>query len=103
MICRPKYRRQGLVDVVTERLKQIIQATTPELKAVHLLCDFVSQFSIHRLARQLEGRSCRWLRQEFSYLRSCWSTLWINSYVVSPVGGAPWAVIKGYIENPRNV
>ena len=110
----PKYRRQVLVSGVDERLKQIIRQTAAELQAevielevmpdhVHLLCEVDPQFGIHRLVRHLKGRSSRLLRQEFAWLRSRLPTLWTNSYFVASVGGAPWAVIKQYIENQKSV
>jgi putative transposase len=64
---------------------------------VHLLVEVDPQYGIHRLVRQIKGRSSRLLRQEFPPLRSRLPTLWTNSYFVSTVGGAPLEVIKQYI------
>jgi putative transposase len=36
-------------------------------------------------------------------LKSRLPTLWTNSYFVRPVGGAPLAVIKQYVENQKHV
>ena len=110
----PKYRRKVLVQQVATRLKAILrevavehQATVLELEImpdhVHLLCEVDPQYGIHRLVRQMKGRSSRFLRQEFPTLRSRLPTLWTNSYFVSSCGGAPLAVIKQYIENQKNV
>ena len=110
----PKYRRSVLVNGVDKRLKEIIQQSAAEFQAtvieleimpdhVHLLCEVDPQVGVHRLVRNLQGRSSRLLRQEFPWLRSRLPTLWTHSYFVSTVGGAPLSIIKQYIENQKNV
>ena len=110
----PKYRRKVLVNGVDERLKEIIRQVADERQAeiiemevmpdhVHLLVEVDPQYGIHRLIRMMKGRSSRFLRQEFPWLKSRLPTLWTNSYFVSTVGGAPLAVIKQYIENQKYV
>jgi putative transposase len=110
----PKYRRAVLIDGVDTRLKTIIQDICTEFSAellqlevmpdhVHLLVEVNPQYGIHRLVRQLKGRSSRLLRQEYPWLRSRLPTLWTNAYFVSTVGGAPLEVIKQYIEQQRRV
>ncbi|NMP24099.1 IS200/IS605 family transposase [Sulfobacillus harzensis] len=110
----PKYRRRVLVGGVDERLKDIIHQVAQEHDAeviemevmpdhVHLLIEVDPQYGIHKLVKQLKGRSSRLLRQEFPWLTSRLPSLWTNSYFVSTVGGAPLAVIKQYIENQKSV
>lgn len=110
----PKYRRRVLVRGVDERLKDIIHQVAQEHDAeviemevmpdhVHLLVEVDPQYGIHKLAKQLKGRSSRLLRQEFPWLTSRLPSLWTNSYFVSTVGGAPLAVITQYIENQKSV
>jgi putative transposase len=119
----PKYRRKVLVNGVDKRLKEILRQTAAEFQAtvmelevmpdhtctgskrrcVHLLCEVDPQFGVHRLVRYLKGRSWRLLRQEFPWLRSRLPTLWTHSYFLSTVGGAPWSVIKQYIEQQKDV
>jgi putative transposase len=110
----PKYRRPVLVRGVDVRLKKIIREVVSERRAeiiemeimpdhVHLLIEVDPQYGIHRLVRQMKGRSSRLLRQEFPWLRSRLPTLWTNSHFVSTVGGAPLSIIKQYIENQKNV
>ena len=70
---------------------------------VHLLVVCDPQFGIHRLVKQIKGRSSRLLRQEFPTLRRRLPTLWTNSYFVATVGGATLEVVKRYVENQRNV
>jgi len=99
---------------IAVRLKEIITQTVRELQGdlielevmpdhVHLLVEVDPQFGIHRLVKQLKGRSSRLLRQEFPTLKSRMPTLWTNSYFVSTVGGAPLEIIKQYIENQKHV
>lgn len=110
----PKYRRKVLVNGVDERLKAILREVAGERQAeiieleimpdhVHLLVEVDPQYGIHRLVRQMKGRSSRLLRQEFPALRSRLPTLWTNSYFVATVGGAPLSVIQQYIENQKAV
>lgn len=110
----PKYRRSVLIDDVAERLKQILREVAQETRCdlielevmpdhVHVRVGIDPQFGVHRLTKRMKRRSSRLLRQEFPKLRSRLPTLWTNSYFVSTVGGAPWSIIKQYIENQKNV
>jgi putative transposase len=101
-----------LVGAVEERLKRILLDTAGERLSevielevmpdhVHLLIEVDPQYGIHRLVRQLKGRSSRMLRREFPSLTTRLPTLWTNSYFVSTVGGSPLAGVKQYIENQK--
>ena len=108
----PKYRRKVIDERVGARLKQIITDVCRELGAtivevetmpdhVHLLVSVDPQFGIHRLVKQIKGRSSRLLRSEFPNLKSRIPTLWTNSYFVATVGGATLDVVKRYVEDQR--
>lgn len=110
----PKYRRKVLSGPVEDRLKQIVGEVCAERDAqiielevmpdhVHLLVSVDPQYGIHRLVKQIKGRSSRLLRQEFPSLNSRLPTLWTNSYFVATVGGATLEVVKQYVENQKNV
>ncbi len=110
----PKYRRPVITEEVGTRLQQVIQQVCAERDArvieletrpdhVHLLVSVDPQYGVHRLAKQIKGRSSRLLRAEFPHLRSRLPTLWTNSYFVATVGGATLEVVKRYVENQRNV
>mgnify|MGYP001564485577 CR=1 FL=1 len=110
----PKYRRPVLVGRVETRLKQIVRelargrrAEIIELEVmpdhVHLLVEVDPQYGIHRLIKQMKGRSSHALRKEFPALKSRIPTLWTNAYFVSTVGGAPLTIVKQYIENQKHV
>ena len=109
----PKYRRNVIGGTVDVRLKEIIREVCAErdapIEAIETMPDHVHplvvcdpQYGIHRLVKQIKGRSSRLLRQEFPHLKSRMPTLWTNSYFVATTGGATLEVIKRYIENQRN-
>lgn len=109
----PKYRRKVIEGDVDTRLRQIIREVCAERDApiveletmpdhVHLLVSCDPQFGIHRLVKQIKGRSSRYIRQEFPTVRSRIPTLWTNSYFVATVGGATLEVVKQYVANQRN-
>ena len=109
----PKYRRPVIEGAVDVRLKQLIAEVCAERECnlieletmpdhVHLLVECDPQYGIHRLVKQIKGRSSRVLRQEFDSLRSRLPTLWTNSYFVATVGGAPLGIVKQYVANQRN-
>lgn len=108
----PKYRRPVIQGAIDQRLKQIIREVCDERRAtiieletmpdhVHLLVSVDPQYGIHRLIKQVKGRSSRLLRQEFPQLRSRLPTLWTNSYFVATVGGATLEAVKKYVEGQR--
>ena len=114
MVWCPKYRRSVLVEGVDERLKSIIlevaETTGSEViemeimpDHVHLLVECDPQFGINKLIRMMKGRSSRYLRSEFPWLKSRIPSLWTNSYFVSTVGGTTLDVVKQYIENQKGV
>ncbi|MFF5243042.1 IS200/IS605 family transposase [Streptosporangium sp. NPDC000095] len=110
----PKYRRDVIKGDVDTRLKEIIREvcverdtpiaeleTMPDHVRLLVTCD--PQYGIHRLVKQIKGRSSRLLRTEFPHLKSRMPTLWTNSYFVATVGGATLEIVKRYVENQRNV
>ena len=109
----PKYRRPVIEGAVDARLKQIIRDVCAERECniieletmpdhVHLLVECDPQYGIHRLVKQVKGRSSRLLREEFPSIKRRLPTLWTNSYFVATVGGAPLEIVKQYVENQRN-
>ncbi|NWQ40049.1 IS200/IS605 family transposase [Bacillus sp. EB106-08-02-XG196] len=110
----PKYRRSVLIDGVDERLKSILFEIAEETHSeiiemeimpdhVHLLVECDPQFGINKLIRMMKGRSSRYLRSEFPWLKSRIPSLWTNSYFVSTVGGTTLDIVKQYIENQKGV
>src|SRR5690348_11957644 len=85
----PKYRKSVLIKGVDKRLKQILLEVAKEKNVeliemeimpdhVHLLVEVDPQYGIHRVIKQMKGRSSRYLRNEFSWLKSRLPTLWTN-------------------------
>lgn len=110
----PKYRRKVLTDLIQKDLRSIIleickirQAEIIALETmpdhVHILVEVDPQYGIHKLIKEIKGKSSFALRKAHSVLRSRLPTLWTNSYFVSTVGGAPLSVIKQYVENQKSV
>ena len=110
----PKYRRSVLINGVEARLKEIIHDVCNELSIelidlevmpdhVHLLMEVDPQLGLHKAIKRIKGRSSRFLRSEFTWLKARLPTLWTNSYFVSTVGGAPLEIIKQYIEGQKSV
>lgn len=110
----PKYRRSVLVEPIATRLTEIVRGVCDERGAyiqalevmpdhVHLLVEVDPQYGIHRLVKQIKGRSSRLLRQEFPRLKSRLPTLWTNSWFVATVGGAPLSIVKQYVESQKDV
>lgn len=108
----PKYRKKVLVGDVENRLKEIVKEVCVERKSelieiecdqdhIHILVEVDPQYGIHKLIKQIKGRSSFLLRKEFPFLKKILPTLWTNSYFVSTVGGAPISVVKQYIENQK--
>ena len=93
--------KQIIREVCAERECNIIELETmPD--HVHLLVECDPQYGIHRLVKQVKGRSSRLLREEFPSLKRRLPTLWTNSYFVATVGGDPLEIVKQYVENQRN-
>jgi putative transposase len=96
----PKYCRKVLLEGVDVRLKEIKALVAIELNSelievevmpdnVQVLVECDPHFGIAKLVRYMKGRSSRYLRQEFPWLKSRLPTLWTNNYFVATVGGAP--------------
>jgi putative transposase len=111
VICCP-YRRRVLGGAAELRLKQIIGEVVAESGGmvievetmpdhVHLLVELPPQVAVCKLVQIMKGRSSRRLRQEFGYLARM-KCLWMPSWLVSAVGGAPLDVVRRYVENQKH-
>lgn len=109
-----KYRRNLLKGDIKNRLLHILKEVIAERSStliesevmpdhLHLLIEVDPQYGIHKLVKQMKGRSSRYLRKEFPKVKSRVPTLWTNSYFLSSVGGAPLNAIKEYIKNQTHV
>jgi len=109
-----KYRRKVLTPEVQSRLKNIALDVCQERGAeaisleitpdcVHLLVEIDPQYGIHKLIKQIKGRSSRLLRQEFKHLTTRLPSLWTNSYFVSAVGCVATSAIRKYVEEQKHI
>jgi putative transposase len=107
-----KYRKKFLNGQIEKDLKKIVSEVCTERECdlieqecdgdhIHLLVGVDPQFGIHRLIRQIKGRSSRLLRNKHSILRTRIPTLWTNSYFVATVGRVTTDVVKKYVESQK--
>ena len=108
----PKYRRKILVGNVEARLKELIVESCINMNVdiiemeimpdhVHILIEVDPQFGVHKVVKNIKGKTSKILRDEFPELKTKLPTLWTNSYFISTIGGAPLEVIKQYIESQK--
>jgi putative transposase len=108
----PKYRRPVLVGKVEARLKEIVRnicevrdAGLIEVECdknhIHMILSVDPKFGVHRLIKQIKGRSSHSLRKEFPLLKSTMPSMWTNSYFVATVGGVTLEVVKKYVESQK--
>ena len=108
----PKYRRKILVGNVETRLKELILESCANMYVdiiemeimpdhVHILIEVDPQFGVHKVVKNIKGKTSRILRDEFPELKTKLPTLWTNSYFISTIGGAPLEVVKQYIESQK--
>lgn len=107
-----KYRKPVLVNEVETRLKELFneQAKKYEITihALEIMPDHVHVFieaqptnCITEIVNRFKGHSSRYLRQEFSHLRTKLPCLWSRSYFASTVGHISEEVVKKYIESQK--
>lgn len=108
----PKYRRKILVGNVEARLKELIVESCTNMNVdiiemeimpdhVHILIEVDPQFGVHKVVKNIKGKTSKILRDEFPELKTKLPTLWTNSYFISTIGGAPLEVVKQYIESQK--
>jgi putative transposase len=108
----PKRRKAVLVDEVAKRLQEIIFELVQEhgwkLIALEIMPDHVHMFinaptheSPADIARWVKGRASKYLRHEFTHLKTKLPTLWSPTYFVATTGQVSTDTIKKYIESQR--
>ena len=68
---------------------------------VHILIEVDPQFGVHKVVKNIKGKTSKILRDEFPELKTKLPTLWTNSYFISTIGGAPLEIVKRYIESQK--
>lgn len=108
----PRYRLNILRDGVDERFKEIAGQVSIESgfeiiemevmpDHAHLLLSVDPQMGVHKVVKQIKGRTSRVLRKEFPRLKNLSRTLWASSYFVATTGGATLETVKRYIESQK--
>ena len=69
---------------------------------VHLLLDVNPRFGICKCIKLLKGATSKYIREEFSTVKSKAPCLWSGSYFVSSVGSVSLEIVKKYIEQQKN-
>ena len=103
----PKRRRKVLVGPVRERLITLINETATEIDCevlalevmpehVHLFVSAPPDLAPNQIVGRFKGKSSRFLRLEYPYLRRL-PSLWTRSYFVSTAGNVSRATIERYI------
>lgn len=114
VVFTPKYRRAVLIHGVdTDFLRiarEVCAETGSELISaeampdhVHLLLRCDPQRGVHRVVKQIKGRSSRILRETHPWLRKRLPTLWTNAYFVSSVGAVSLETVRAYVEAQKGV
>ena len=107
-----KYRRKVFTKHILNELKSIFVKICTDFEAdliefegeedhVHLLINYPPKLTISKLVNILKGVSSRLLRKKQypSIQQSLWGNhLWSPSYFAGSCGGAPFSVIRQYIE-----
>jgi len=108
LIWCPKRRKRVLVGAVRDRLEEILREVAAEFRVeilaleimpdhLHLFISSHPDVLIHKLVKQIKGRSSHHLRQEFPELLKI-PSLWTHSYFISTAGNVSSDTIQKYIE-----
>lgn len=108
-----KYRRSVITSEIEVRLRQLLLEAQYgfEIKEMEVMPDHVHLFieltsterSPHQVVARLKGYSSRFLRKEFTELKTKLPAMWTRSYFISSVGSVTKEKIEEYIKNQKNV
>lgn len=109
----PRRRRKVLVDLVRDRLNELIRQKASELNIeivaleimpdhVHLFVNTLPTLSIQQIVFRIKGFTSRVLRQEFQHLKRM-PSMWTSSYFASTAGNVSSETVRKYIEAQSKV
>jgi putative transposase len=112
LIWCPKYRRNVLTEEIAARLQELLNTKANEIGIsieeievmpdhVHLLVKAKPSAAPDWNVQQLKGTTSRYLRQEYTALKSKLPTLWTRSYYCESVGHISEKSIRKYIEDQK--
>jgi putative transposase len=106
-----KYRKKVFSELMIERLKYHFERVCHDFGCklmesnggkdhVHLLVQPLPHTTPSKLVNSLKGVSSRLLRKEFPEMETYYwkGGLWSPSYFIASCGGAPFKMVKEYIE-----
>ena len=108
----PKYRRKVLLGAIKERLKELINERSEELRVlilkgsveidhIHLYISIPPSLSVSKYVNLIKGMTSRLLRCEFQTLLKMYygkkPVLWADGYFVATVGEISDKLISDYI------
>lgn len=110
-----KYRRGVFNDKMLTRCEEIMRKVCEDFEAelkefngerdhVHLLVHYPPKVAVSKLVNSLKGVSARRIRQEFTGQVNralIHGHLWSPSYFSASCGGAPFAIVRQYIEQQK--
>lgn len=113
LIWCPKYRRNILIGILENRLKELLSIKAKELSIeiitleimpnhLHLFVKCDPTDSPAFIVSQLKGFTSHALRDEFSYLKRKMPSMWTRSYYCESVGHISEDTVKKYIEDQKN-
>ena len=109
-----KYRRKVLTEAAHETLRDVFTRICQDFEArvveangeddyVHLLVEYPPKVALSKLVNSLKGVSSRRLRQQHPEIAARYykGVLWSSSYFAASCGGAPFSIIRQYVEDQR--
>lgn len=112
LIMTTKYRRNVFDDVISDRAKEIflynavaynitLEEWNHDVDHVHILFSAHPKSSLSKFINAYKSASSRLLKKEFPSIREkLWKeAFWSQSFCLLTTGGAPFDVIKAYIES----
>jgi putative transposase len=110
-----KYRRKVMTERVSNLIKQEFEKSCEKFKVeldefetdddhVHILITYPPKVCLSSLVKSLKIRSSKVIRQQNwdEVTSALWGNhFWSNSYCVVSCGGAPFQIIKKYIQNQK--
>lgn len=108
----PKYRRKVLNDDLQKELRKILPKLAEEVEAkiidieimvdhIHMIIDCNPRFGITKVIRHLKGKSSKYLRSKYPYLKTKLPSLWTRGAFISTVGSVTLEVVKKYIQDQK--
>ena len=110
-----KYRKKVLADNHRQYFKEVVAEICKDFGAelkecngegdhVHMLIQYPPTVQLSKMVNNLKSVTSRRMRANFIDLRAAYNkpVLWSRSYFAGSCGGAPFELIKQYIQNQQS-